>query len=130
MAGGVDPLAGFRMGRNTSDVERRWCRPNRREADMFKLSDDDGRAVDMILDSSASSNGNGGHTFSAAPAPFRQRLETVESILNLLKEMPQSDPPKNLVAKTLQNIERRRSKRPVKFAPAQGDQSQHRRPTA
>jgi hypothetical protein len=54
----------------------------------------------------------------------------VESILNLLKEMPQADPPKNLVAKTLQNIERRRAKRSAKFAPAQSEQSQHRRPTA
>jgi len=97
---------------------------------MFKLNDDDGRAVDMLLDSSASSNGNGGHAFSAAPARFRQRLETVESILNLLKEMPQSEPPKNLVAKTLQAVERRRSKRSAKFAPAQADQSQHRRPPA
>ena len=97
---------------------------------MFKLSDDDGRAVDMLLDSSASSNGNGGHGFKAAPAPFRQRLETVESILNLLKEMPQTEPPKNLVGKTLQAVKRRRAKRPAKFAPAQSEQSQQRRPQA
>ncbi len=99
---------------------------------MFKLSDDDGRAVDMLLDSAASSNGNGngGHTFNAAPAPFRERLETVESILNVLKEMPKTDPPKNLVAKTLATIERRGKKRPRNFAPSQGDQSSQRRPTA
>jgi hypothetical protein len=97
---------------------------------MFKLSDEDGRAVDMLLDSSASSNGNGGHAFGAAPAPFRQRLENVESILNLLKEMPNTEPPKNLVAKTLQNIERRRTRRAPKLTPAQGDQSQLRRPLA
>jgi len=97
---------------------------------MFKLSDDDGRAVDMLLDSSASSNGNGGHAFEAAPAPFSQRLQTVENILNLLKEMPQTEPPKNLVAKTLQAVERRRARRSAKFAPASTDQSQQRRPTA
>jgi hypothetical protein len=97
---------------------------------MFKLSDEDGRAVDMLLDASASPNGNGGNGFSAAPAPFRQRLDNVESILNLLKEMPQTEPPKNLVAKTLQTIERKRSRRPAKFAPAAGEQPQHRRPTA
>lgn len=98
---------------------------------MFRLSDDDGRAVDMLLDSSSSSNGNGGgHAFSASPAPFRQRLQAVESILNVLKEMPQNDPPKNLVAKTLANIEQRRSKRRAKFTAARTDQSQHRRPTA
>ena len=111
-----------------------WCDDSvaqfRREADMFKLSDEDGRAVDMLLDSSASSNGNGGHAFGAAPAPFRQRLENVESILNLLKEMPNTEPPKNLVAKTLQNIERRRTRRAPKLTPAQGDQSQLRRPLA
>jgi len=54
----------------------------------------------------------------------------VESILNLLKEMPQTEPPKNLVAKTLQAVERRRARRPAKFTPAQGDQSQLRRPQA
>jgi hypothetical protein len=98
---------------------------------MFKLSDDDGRAVDMLLDSSSSSNGNGGgHPFKAAPAPFRQRLESVESILNLLKELPNTEPPKNLVTKTLQNIDRRRGKRAAKFAPAQAEQGQHRRPNA
>ena len=97
---------------------------------MFKLSDDDGRAVDMLLDSGASSNGNGGPAFSAEPAPFRQRLESVESILNILKQMPQMDPPKNLVAKTLATIERRRDKRPAKFTTAQSDQAQHRRPQA
>src|SRR4051812_46832763 len=98
---------------------------------MFKLSDDDGRAVDMLLDSSGSSNGNGGSGFSATPAPFRQRLESVESILNLLKEMPNTEPPQNLVAKTLQNIERRRGRRrAAKFPPANSDQPNHRRPTA
>ena len=98
---------------------------------MFKLSDDDGRAVDMLLDSSGSSNGNGGSGFTAPPTPFRQRLDSVESILNLLKEMPNSDPPKNLVAKTLQNIERRRGRRgAAKFTPANPDQPNHRRPTA
>ena len=97
---------------------------------MFKLSDEDGRAVDMLLDASASPNGNGGNGFAAAPAPFRQRLDNVESILNLLKEMPQTEPPKNLVAKTMQTIERKRSRRPAKFPPAAGDQQQHRRPTA
>lgn len=100
---------------------------------MFRLSDDDGRAVDMLLDSAASSNGNGsngGHAFSAAPAPFRQRLETVESILNLLKEMPITDPPQNLVSKTLRNIEARRRKRANKLPASQGDQPQDRRPLA
>ena len=98
---------------------------------MFKLNDEDGRAVDMLLDSSASSNGNGGNGFSAAPAPFRERLQSVESILNLLKEMPNTEPPKNLVAKTLQSIERKRPRRgAAKFAPNNGDQAQHRRPTA
>ena len=104
------------------------------EAHMFKLSDDDSRAVDMLLDSSRSSNGNGngngGHAFSAAPAPFRQRLETVESILNLLKEMPTTDPPRNLVAKTLQTVERRGRKRIRRVTPAHADQPHDRRPLA
>ena len=101
------------------------------EADMFKLSDDDGRAVDMLLDSAASSNGNGhGGAVRAAPARIRERLETVESILNLLKQMPKSDPPKNLLAKTLATIERRGNKRARKFSVAQSDQPHHRQPNA
>ena len=101
------------------------------EADMFKLSDDDGRAVDMLLDSAASSNGNGhgGHV-RAAPARIRERLENVESILNLLKQMPKTEPPKNLLAKTMATIERRGSKRARKFSVAQSDQPHHRRPNA
>src|SRR6266566_654684 len=100
------------------------------EADMFKLSDDDGRAVDMLLDSAASSNGNGhgAATVRAAPARIRERLESVESILNLLKQMPKSEPPKNLLAKTMATIERRGSKRARKFSVAQSDQPHHRRP--
>jgi hypothetical protein len=97
---------------------------------MFKLREEDGRAVDMLLDATGSSNENGGPGSKAEPAPFRQRLDTVESILSLLKEMPQADPPKNLVARTLQNIERKRNRRAPKIAPAQGDQSQIRRPLA
>src|SRR5688572_25592163 len=98
---------------------------------MFRLSDDDGRAVDMLLDSAASSNGNGAQAgLTAQPAPFRQRLESVESILNILKQMPPMDPPRNLVAKTLANIERKRGKRPAKIPAAQSDQQQHRRPQA
>src|SRR5688572_22714618 len=102
------------------------------EALMFKLSDDDGRAVDMLLDTSGTSNGNGngGHAFKAAPAPFRERLETVESILNLLKELPTTEPPRNLVAKTLQRVETRGRKRARRITPAQGDQPQDRRPLA
>src|SRR5216110_3153459 len=101
------------------------------EADMFKLSDDDGRAVDMLLDSSASSNGNGhGGAVRAAPARMRQRLENIESILNLLKEMPRTEPPRNLVAKTMATIERRGNKRARKISVAQSDQPHHRRPNA
>jgi len=101
------------------------------EADMFKLSDDDGRAVDMLLDSAASSNGNGhGGNFRAAPARIRERLETVESILNLLKQMPKAEPPKNLVAKTMATIERRGNKRARRISVAQSDQPHHRRPNA
>ena len=97
---------------------------------MFKLSDDDGRAVDMFLDSAASSNGNGNGAFRAAPARIRERLDTVESILNLLKQMPSTEPPRNLVAKTMATIERRKSKRTRKLATGQSDHAQHRRPTA
>jgi len=100
---------------------------------MFRLSDDDGRAVDMLLDRATSSNNgnnhNGGGGLNAEPAIMRDRLESVESILSLLNEMPQDEPPANLVAKTLRAVEARRVKRRSKIAPAAGDQP-HDRPLA
>jgi len=101
--------------------------PNRREADMFKLSDDDGRAVDMIWNSSASSNGNGGTRLARRLRRSGKGWKPWNHIKTCSKRC-HTRAAKNLVAKTLQNIERRRSKRPAKFAPAQGEQSQHRRP--
>ena len=71
---------------------------------MFKLSDDDGRAVDMLLDAQGRRDDGG---FAAAPAPFRKRLENVGAILNILNQFSVADPPNNLVARTLAAAERR-----------------------
>jgi hypothetical protein len=68
---------------------------------MFKLSDDDSRAVDMFLDQGRWEDGG----FTAAPAPFRQRLENVGAILNLLNEFSAADPPNNLVARTMAAVD-------------------------
>ena len=48
-----------------------------------------------------------GDGFAAAPADlFRQRLRSASRVLNLLASMPASEPPVDLVARTLRRIER------------------------
>lgn len=70
------------------------------------LSDEDGRAVDMLLDRDGPSN-NGGET-SAAPAhngTFHKRLARVETILRLLSAMPAAEPPAYLAQRVMQRVE-------------------------
>src|SRR5262245_4335812 len=94
---------------------------------MFRLSDVDGQAVDMLLDASGSSSGNGdgiGNHQGAVPAQFRERIEHVERIFNLLNLMPVSDPPPNLVARTLMAVESRAPIAPVAASQRPADSNQ------
>jgi hypothetical protein len=80
---------------------------------MYRLSDEDSRAVDLLLDSSEAGNGNGngnghgaGNAFQAATSTnFTQRLERAEQLLDVIGQMPAAEPPVNLVARTLQAVE-------------------------
>lgn len=76
----------------------------------LQLGDEDRRAVDMYLDQSTSrSNDADNAASSARPAPasseFRSRLQTIERLLTTLDQLPASDPPPDLVARTLRRIE-------------------------
>jgi hypothetical protein len=69
-----------------------------------KLSDDDRRAVDLLLDRS----GNGQASYATpAGAALHQRLQNAEKLLQVLAAMPAIDPAPDLVARTMRRIEER-----------------------
>lgn len=73
----------------------------------FQLSDDDRRAVDLLLDRSptASGNGNSHALFAAADGVPQERIRGVEKILQVLEMMPPAEPPVDLLARTLQRLD-------------------------
>ena len=68
------------------------------------LSIDDQKAVDVFLDQTASAN-KAGITRIATPVQQR-RLTTASKLLSLLSELPAIDPPADLVARTMERIDR------------------------
>jgi hypothetical protein len=75
-----------------------------------KLTEDDGRIVDMLLDAAGNAPQNPmlSQVFtSSQPAMFEKRLDSIERVLSLLDQMPASDPPADLVNRTLSRIEER-----------------------
>jgi hypothetical protein len=73
-----------------------------------RLSDDDARIVDLLLDSGSGGNGSGpalSQVFANPnPAMFEKRVEAVERILDILSMDPASEPPPDLVARTLERV--------------------------
>jgi hypothetical protein len=83
---------------------------------MYRLSDEDARAVDLLLDTHADGIGNGtGHgngdgggkqSFQTATSMnFTERLARVERLLNVVGQMPAAEPPASLVARTMQAVD-------------------------
>jgi len=73
-----------------------------------KLTADDGRMVDMLLNGESDGGANPplSQVFSnPQPDIFEQRLDAVEKVLSLLDYMPASDPPANLISRTLDRID-------------------------
>src|SRR5690242_13091129 len=77
--------------------------PGRRQT-MSKLSDDDRRAVDLILNRTAEVQE--GKAVFAAPSqlPSQERLQAVEQVFALLENWVAEEPPADLAARTLQRI--------------------------
>ena len=71
-----------------------------------KLSSDDRCAIDLVLESRAEGNGSIEACFGKSSAALPQRVGAVETILGTLAQMPVSEPPSNLVAKTLKFIKK------------------------
>lgn len=82
---------------------------------MYRLSDDDCRAVDVLLDSRKTSRGINsnkgilatGTACLANTGTLDLRLAHLEQLLDLLQELPAGDPPRSLVNRTLQAVESR-----------------------
>jgi hypothetical protein len=72
---------------------------------MPKLTDDDGRTVDLLLDDPTESRTPNDPVRPSAPARFQQRLGRIEQILNLLQVMPPVDLPKGLLRKLMDSID-------------------------
>jgi len=70
-----------------------------------KLKDEDRRALDLLLDRSPTAAGRTAPVFAAADAAVRERLPRVQKVLHLLDALPAEEPPKDLVARTMEFIE-------------------------
>jgi hypothetical protein len=68
-----------------------------------KLSVDDKKAIDVVLDHAAL-GGKTGLTRMATPVQQRH-LSAATKLLSLLSELPETEPPANLVAKTMAKID-------------------------
>ena len=77
------------------------------------LGQDDRRAVDLLLDRTASVTGNGnGHSmYAGAESAIGERIAGAQRLLRLLELMPQVEPPQDLVSRTFAiSIARRTAK--------------------
>ncbi|MDB5289389.1 MAG: hypothetical protein JWL69_630 [Phycisphaerales bacterium] len=72
-----------------------------------KLRDEDRQAMDLLLDQSATAAGKAAGTavYAAASGHIRERVVRVQKVLSLLDELPASDPPRDLMARTLRYVE-------------------------
>jgi hypothetical protein len=101
-----------------------------------QLGDEDGRAVDLLLDgsSSAAGNGNGGNgqgSFAVAVgASFHQRLQSAEKVLQVLAEMPAPEPSVDLLAKTMRRIDESNLRDPASQPPLPASLGDDTQPTA
>jgi hypothetical protein len=87
----------------------------------MKLTDKDGRVVDMLLDRPAASPTDTGAFVKAVDVP-PQRVQNIQKVLNLLNGLPVEDPAPDLANRTLRRVEAARktaktSSRPPPAAP-------------
>ena len=77
-----------------------------------RLSDDDRRALDVLVASGSVSRNNGASVaYAAAGDPtLRQSVDAVSRLLDLLDVLPAEEPPADLTARTLQRISAQRQR--------------------
>jgi hypothetical protein len=70
----------------------------------MKLSDEDGRAVDLLLDrKTISPIASGDFVESIGIEP--QRVQTIQQILTALKQLPAEEPAADLASRTLRRVD-------------------------
>jgi len=80
-----------------------------------KLSDDDSRAVDLVLDRSSAASQPAPAGVYMAPQVQPRRAQAVEKILAVLSAYQAEEPPADLVARTMRRIDER-----IEVAPGAG----------
>ena len=71
-----------------------------------RLTEDDRKAIDLLLDRTlVGADGNGGSFVSHATSVPQARLESAERVLRVLEAMPISEPPADLIERTMQRID-------------------------
>jgi hypothetical protein len=72
-----------------------------------KLRPEDRHAVDLLMDRMASAKRNGSAVYAGSNTALRPRVERLQRLLQLIELHEVSEPPRNLVARTLERIESR-----------------------
>jgi len=72
--------------------------------DVMKLSDEDGRIVDLLLDKQITIPANN-DTFVQSADVQPQRMQTIQQILTLLKQLPAEEPSPDLGSRTVRKVD-------------------------
>jgi len=87
---------------------------------VVRLSNDDRCAVDLILERNGTGSDGISNCFTAAPsADMQERLNRVEQILHLLDAQLPTEPPTDLVARTMTRCDQQAQLKRTMPAPAQ-----------
>lgn len=72
----------------------------------LKFREEDRRAIDLLLDRTAVVTGEGARmsAYAATDGLLRQSVASVEKVLSLLDNMPSTDPPRQLLNRTLRYV--------------------------
>ncbi len=72
-----------------------------------KLRPEDRHAVDLLMDRVGWAKGNDDAVYASAAAPLRPRVERLRRLLQLVELHEVAEPPRDLVARTLEWIDSR-----------------------
>lgn len=90
-----------------------------------KLRAEDRHAVDLLMDRMASAERNVDAVYAGAAAPLRPRVERLQRLLQLIDLHEVAEPPRDLVARTLERIDSRSHRHTRHRAADLGDTISH-----
>ncbi len=68
------------------------------------LNQQDASALDLLLDHSPTASGHAAPVFSPSDGAGRERVQYAQKVLNLLHLFPVSEPPRDLLSRTLRRV--------------------------